>query len=494
MANTYTDILALANKNNMGLSNTIKRDYGIPLDYSSVQETYEAALAYAKTSTLAYIGQPISVGDTLYIVTDEANGYLKAVGNKPTADGKSIVVGEDGKVAMYGFEAAEGATLPQKQADGSIKWVAIDAIVSGDGNEKTRVVAAEGSDITVTPVYNDENDTYTYTLDVKFPAIPEYSITKEASTDKVTYKLTKDGVAVGEAIEVHTAYDDTALVDRVTDAEAAITEYDSRLDSVEEKVDNFFAAVENPDEIVDTLAEIQKCIADDKTGTAVMLADIKANTDAIAVLNGTGEGSVEKKIDTAITAKAAEDSGKYATQEALAAVSAKADAAAVATEVEEALADKVAKSELANYHTKEQSYSKEQVDTLLAGIKGEYGETADTVAAALDTYKSEASAKFATIDEKNETQDTTIQANADAIATLNGTGDGSVQKIVADAIAKIPATPIATSTTAGIVKASEEVTVASDGTMGVGYISTDKLIQGSDTLVLNGGSSGVVTQ
>ena len=43
MAKNYTEILALANKNNMGLSNTIKRDYGIPLDYSSVQESYEKA-------------------------------------------------------------------------------------------------------------------------------------------------------------------------------------------------------------------------------------------------------------------------------------------------------------------------------------------------------------------------------------------------------------------------------------------------------------------
>ena len=80
MANNYEKILELANKNNMGLSNTIKRDYGIPLDYSSVQESYEAALKYAQTSTLAYIGQPISVGDALYIVTDAEHGYLKPVG------------------------------------------------------------------------------------------------------------------------------------------------------------------------------------------------------------------------------------------------------------------------------------------------------------------------------------------------------------------------------------------------------------------------------
>lgn len=38
-------------------------------------------------------------------------------------------------------------------------------------------------------------------------------------------------------------------------------------------------------------------------------------------------------------------------------------------------------------------------------------------------------------------------------------------------------------------KASDEVTVADDGTLGLGEVSTDKLVQGSETLVLNGGSA-----
>lgn len=215
MANNYTKMLELANKNNMGLSNTINRDYGIPLDFSSVQESYEAALAYAKTNTLAYIGQPISVGDVLYVVTTAENGYLKQVGTKPVGDNKSIQVSEDGIVSMYGFAAAEGATLPQKQADGTIKWVAISAIVEGDGNTKSVVKAADGSDITVTPVYDEVNDTYTYTLDVKFPAIPAYSVEKVAGENDVTYKVTKDGVQVGESIVVPNAFDPSEILESI---------------------------------------------------------------------------------------------------------------------------------------------------------------------------------------------------------------------------------------------------------------------------------------
>ena len=47
---------------------------------------------------------------------------------------------------------------------------------------------------------------------------------------------------------------------------------------------------------------------------------------------------------------------------------------------------------------------------------------------------------------------------------------------------------MATAQAAGLVKASEEVTVA-DGVLGIGQVSTDKLVQGSETLVLNGGSA-----
>lgn len=485
MANNYSEIVALTTgKNSMGFSNTIKRDFGIPLDYSSVQESYEAALNYAKTSTLAYIGQPISVGGTLYVVTDEANGYLKAVGTKPTGDDKSISVDDNGVVSIYGFAAAEGATLPRKKADGTIEWVALDVVVSGARNEKTRVVAADGSDITVTPNYDATNDTYTYTLDVQFPAIPEYTVTKEVGTGKVTYKLTKDGVAVGEAIEVANAYDDTALAGRVDVVEAAATALDGRLDTVEDKVNGFFATVENPDAVIDTLAEIQKYIADDKTGAAGMAASIKENAGAIDVLKGTGDGSVAKAINDAISTQAATDTAKYATKDALVAVSAKADAAAVASEVEAALEGKVDDETLENYYTKTETYTKQEIGTLLDGITGGSQETATSVKRQLDDYKAEMATKLGNVDKKDGEQDVAIQANTEAIAALKGTGEGSV----------IAAIPFATALQAGLVKASNEVTVDADGVMGIGKVSTDKLVQGINELVLNGGTAGVAKQ
>ena len=464
MANNYNEILALANKNNMGLSNTIKRDYGIPLDYSSVQESYEAALAYAQTSTLAYIGQPISVGDTLYIVTDEANGYLKAVGTKPTGDEQSITIGEDGKVSIKGFEAAANATLPQKQADGSIAWVGIDAIVEGDGNTKTVVKAADDSDITVTPSYDEESDTYTYTLDVTLPAVPEYSVTKEDGEGVVTYRVTKDGVAVGEDIVVPDAYDDSALDARVADVETDVEDHEGRIADVEEKVDAFFGAVEEPDAIIDTLVEIQKYITDDKDGAAGMAQSIKANEDAIKVLNGDGAGSVKKAVDDAVAAQAATDAENYATKTALEEVKATADAAAKAADVEEALADKADRTDLEDFYTKDESYNKEAIDALLAGIKGEYGETADSVAAALETHKSESTTKFNTINTKNAEQDEAIQGLVDAIDIINSDTIGILANAKKDAQAKVTALENGkvADNTAAIIAVDAKITTANE--------------------------------
>ena len=212
MANNYEKIFELSDKNNMGLSNTIKRDYGIPLDYSSVQESYEEALKYAQTSTLAYIGQPIAVGDTLYIVTDENGGWLKAVGTQPEGDNQSITLDAEGKVSLYGFSAAAATALPCKNAEGALEWLTLETIADGIETTKAVVKAADDSNITVISAYDEETDTYTYTLDVVFPAVPDYSIAKETTADAVNYRLTKDGTVIGETITVPNTYDEIYIL------------------------------------------------------------------------------------------------------------------------------------------------------------------------------------------------------------------------------------------------------------------------------------------
>ena len=74
-----------------------------------------------------------------------------------------------------------------------------------------------------------------------------------------------------------------AEADRAKGVEAG---HESRIAEIE----TFFAAIEAPDATIDTLAEIIHYIESDKSGAAEMAASIKANADAIAVINNAESG------------------------------------------------------------------------------------------------------------------------------------------------------------------------------------------------------------
>lgn len=456
MANNFEQIMALVNAGNkMGLSNTITRDNGIPLDLSSVYSSYNDAVVYAATKAIAYHGQPVAVitaeDATLYVITPVSQGkvtigeteydvYLKEVGAKTLGDDKSIVLGDDGVLSLYGFEAAADATLPRKNPEtGAIEWVTIDQIVQGDGNTKAVVEAADGSDITVTPAYDAKTDTYTYTLSVTLPEVPEYTVAKVDGEGVTTYTVTKDGVAVGESIVVPDAYNDTALAARVSAVEDTVNNsHEGRIENLEA----FFrgaAADEGEGEslvnALDTLKEIQAYVeADGEVSEKVI-----ANEAAIEKLNGTGDGSVAKTVSDAVAAQAAIDAANYATQAALAQVKATADAAAVKTEVESALAGKVDNATLDNYYLKTETYTQEEIAALIAGITGDSDETVESVLGKLTAHEAANTAKFTELDNKNINQDAAIKANTDAIAAINDKDNGLLVQAAAAAQGKVDA-------------------------------------------------------
>ena len=78
-------------KNRMGLSNTITRDNGIPLDISSIHETYNDAVVYAATNAIAYVGQVISAAGEVYIVTEEPQGTVKIDTYRDSITGKIVI-------------------------------------------------------------------------------------------------------------------------------------------------------------------------------------------------------------------------------------------------------------------------------------------------------------------------------------------------------------------------------------------------------------------
>ena len=279
MANNYEQIMALVNAGNkMGLSNTITRDNGIPLDLSSVYSSYDDAVIYAATKAIAYHGQPVAVitatDATLYVITPVSQGkvtigeteydiYLKQVGAKTLGDEKSIVLSDDGILSLAGFAAAAGATLPQKQADGTIKWVSIDAIVEGDGNTKT-VVASGDSQLIVTPTHDEESDTYTYTLGLNVDFSNYLTKVQVEEAIATALQAAKDYADENDA---NTVYDDTALAGRVS--------------AIEE---DYLKAADKYDDaaLAGRVSAIEGVVGDTEDGLVKAVADNKAAIDAEA--------------------------------------------------------------------------------------------------------------------------------------------------------------------------------------------------------------------
>lgn len=240
-AKNYTEILALVNAGNqMGLSNTIKRDYGIPLDFTSVQPSYDDAVIYAAENTKAYVGQPLSVGGKLYIINDvaaetkhvvgdkEYDNYLVEVGSATEGDGVSIDL-EAGVLTLHGFESALTGYLPRKSEDGELEWVPISAVVQGDGNKVTTLTSEDGS-VTITKK-TDTDESLVYDLsvesyddtDVKDRLdVVETAIGVEAEGEtEATGIYAKIAAAVQEAKDyadaqdTDTVYDDTVITERI---------------------------------------------------------------------------------------------------------------------------------------------------------------------------------------------------------------------------------------------------------------------------------------
>ena len=314
-AKNYTEILALVNAGNqMGLSNTIKRDYGIPLDFTSVQPTYADAVVYAAENTKAYVGQPLSVGGKLYIINDvaaetkyvvgdkEYDNYLVEVGSATEGDGISIDL-EAGVLTLHGFESALTGYLPRKAEDGSLEWVPISAVVQGDGNKVTTLTSEDGS-IVITKK-TDTDESLIYDLSVVHPDAPEYAVKADERAEdatSTTYHLTKDGENVDVAIVVPDAYNDTALAGRVSDVETAVnTTIPGLIDDVDAKFADYTKTVDLKTDLGDFTNNAGYAKTTDVNTELAKKADKSAYDQTVLDLD-----ALEAKVDAFLTGTGAE--------------------------------------------------------------------------------------------------------------------------------------------------------------------------------------------
>lgn len=181
-----------------------------------------------------------------------------------------------------------------------------------DGHTEAIAKKAEQTTVDGISAKASANETAIQTLnETTIPAINE-AIGKKADADKVYTKTEVGTIAEGKTLvqmieEAQTAatYDDTAVKNLITAEETRAKGVEEGLDERLAEVETFFAAVEQPDDVIDTLAEIVSYIESDTSGASAMLDSIGANTTAIAEINNADTGilaTAKKYTDDQIAA------------------------------------------------------------------------------------------------------------------------------------------------------------------------------------------------
>lgn len=331
------------------------------------------------------------------------SGNLEALGTRVTAaegeiDALQAAIGEGGSVTVAIADAkkagTDAATAVTALENGQVNTnkEAIEAI----NNETTGILAqAKG--------YADGKDT-------AIAAAKSAADAAQADVDALEAK-------------VGTVADGKTVVGLIGTAQAAADAAQSDVDALEAKV----GTVPADKTVVQMIADAQTAATYDDTQ---IKADIKANADAITVLNGTGDGSVSKQVADAVAQIVADAPEAYDTLKEISdwISSHASDAATMNSQINTnkadianltalvgALPEGAASTTVVGY-----------IDEAIAALKiGDYAKAADLTAAV---------ARISTAEGKI----TTLEGQ---VATINGDAstDGSIAKAAADTLASAKA-------------------------------------------------------
>lgn len=420
------------------------RQTAFPLDAKSYFESLEAAQTAAASAqeagsseTTYYYGQQIAVVEsgkaTLYVIQPDKT--LKEVGGNILIDENAFVKGNDGKLSLLGFADAVGGAQLVKTEDGKVSWIK-----------------------------------------------PDTTTVEGLSTAIESLKAT-----VGD--------DKSGLVKQVADNKAAIDTLNGA-STVEGSVAYQIAqVVAGADESFDTLKEIADWITTHKTDAATMNSQINTNKDDIAGLKTkVGETSVADQIAAALKDG---ESDKYALADELSTANGKITAlqglvgeTAVVTQISDAIDGALKVDGEEKYALASHTHEITNVTGLQAILDAKAAagdvEILQSTVDGLEAKAHEHANKTvldAITQEKVDVWDA-AQANVIESIKLNGTAIAPA----ADKSVNI-AIPAATAEALGLVKVDGDSIVSNEGVISVNAISTDKLVQGSDTLIMDGGNA-----
>lgn len=418
----------------MSFGKVMSRMAAQPLDISEIWYNKTDLETYAASDATAYAGQKVTYVDTknnkVYQYSIQTDGSLAEIGVAPTGDETSITVSAEGLVAMFGYAGAATGTVPMKDAEtGKLVWKTLEEIGAGDGNDNTtyEVTALKNANdeaygITIQAYFNGQaqGDAVTIALDV---------YTKSEVDAAIKVLADKIGVEAAEGVDASGLYKLIAdEVSRATAAEGALSERIGVKAEGETAATGVYAYVDgviqtlvegvDPDKI-DSLNELIAWVEAHPDIVSGLEEDIKANADAIDVLNGDAstEGSVDKKVADAI---AAQDFNAYATKEGVAETYATKEY--IGTIPEDAEATNIV------------AYINEKAQEVLDSATGGSSESAASVKQQLDTYKAANDPKVAALlTEVWGSETYTGDSRIDALEAEQDTQDAAIEAAQAQA-------------------------------------------------------------
>lgn len=496
--------MAISNLPKLNFSVPFAMTAALPVEYNAYFDSYDAAVAAAATAdvpgsstTVYYYGQKIVVvtaeSADLYIIQPDKT--LKAAGTVPVGDNKSITV-SDGVIGITGFAAATENQQPRKKADGTIEWYTPDtstvAGLSQTVGQHTQQISALNEQMTTV---QGDITTINSTLADKANSADVY--TKQQTEDKISAAISSVYKPAGSTTFAALPAPAANVLGNVYNVTDAFTTTDQFVEGVGKSYPagtNVAVVLVGEDYKYDVLSGM------------VDLSNY-STTDEIAQTYAT-----KNEVTTGLSGKVDKVEGSRLMTDAegtkLAGIEAGAQVNNIAS---------VASGELAISEEKELSIvavSQDKVtglaDALAGKVNTEAGKglsTNDFTTPLLEKLNAlPAGAQVNAIDTVSDefTISETKELSVAAIAQTKITGlpDALNAKLESVSIAGTVLTvtnkgvniPIATDTLLGVVKSStkiNEIAVGADGVMSVNTVSTDKLEQGSDTIVWNGGGATI---
>ena len=496
--------MAISNLPKLNFSVPFAMTAALPVEYNAYFDSYDAAVAAAATAdvpgsstTVYYYGQKIVVvtaeSADLYIIQPDKT--LKAAGTVPVGDNKSITV-TDGVIGITGFAAATENQQPRKKADGTIEWYTPDtstvAGLSQTVGQHTQQISTLNEQMTTV---QGDITTINSTLADKANSADVY--TKQQTDDKISAAISSVYKPAGSTTfaalpapaanvlgNVYNVTDAFTTTDQFvegagksypagTNVAVVLVGEDYKYDVLSGMVD--LSNYSTTDEIAQTYATKTE-VTTGLSGKVDRVDGSRLMTDAEGTkLAGIEDGAQVNNITSVA-------SGELAINEAKE-LSIVAVAQDKVTGLADALAGKVNTEAGKGLSTNDFTTPLlEKLNALPAGAQVN----------AIDTVSDEF-----TISETKE-----LSVAAIAQSKITGLPDALNAKLESVSIAGTALTvtdkgvniPIATDTLLGVVKSSakiNEIAVGADGVMSVNTVSTDKLEQGSDTIVWNGGGATI---